>query len=263
MDRRDMLSDPFGSRPTSEIGQSDYMDGRSSVVFGTSLHRTEMVRMPSRRLELSRRVTCRSIKLLSQLHEEAPALGDAQDPGAITPEETLGNLGMMGLGLPGFTKTVSTPGPFPPKPGHVPHHLPALSIVKRPSFLDAALLETFGPDLNATKRKSVFDTRPMRSAEKEQPAGEAPLDTTYRTPCFVHHNSFLFGGPNSVVDQQIEDGPMPTGALSGFERVINFLTKFYKCESMLGPDYEGFSGDDLAILKAFVFRKYKRRLQVE
>jgi hypothetical protein len=92
------------------------------------------------------------------------------------------------------------------------------------------------------------------------------LNETYLTPAFGPGRSTFFP-TGSIFQEKVEEHPVafpvhPPRPSVGFDRLINFLTKFYKCDEMSPEEYE-FGSEDMAILKSFVKRKYKKRVHPE
>ena len=76
----------------------------------------------------------------------------------------------------------------------------------------------------------------------------------------LHKNFSIFGNKGDEHER-----PLPaklTPIFKDFDRLANFLIKFYKCHSIQGEDYE-FSREDISILKSFVKRKYKKKIEPE
>ena len=56
--------------------------------------------------------------------------------------------------------------------------------------------------------------------------------------------------------------PKITSKFTDFNRLTSFLIKFYKCQEIITEDYN-FSPEDICILKSFVKRKYKKKIEPE
>lgn len=127
------------------------------------------------------------------------------------------------------------------------------------------------PLRSGVKRLSAFSLMPLppqMSPRLTEPKSNPNdfLDETMRTPTFgAQPSSFQPSG--SIFQVKIEESTprassRPPLDRFTFAKLVNYLTKFYKCEPIM-PGEVDFCDDELAILKSFIRRKYKKRVEPE
>lgn len=88
------------------------------------------------------------------------------------------------------------------------------------------------------------------------------ITDTMKTPSFGPGRS-TFMPSGSIFGEKIDEvSVVPCPPSTGFDKLINFLVKFYRCESVEPHDYE-FAKEDRSILQSFIKRKYKKTINSE
>lgn len=76
----------------------------------------------------------------------------------------------------------------------------------------------------------------------------------------LYRHLSIITNKNEDHERQIQTKTAPV--FKGFDRLGNFLIKFYKCHPILKEDHD-FSQEDISILKSFTKRKYRKKIEPE